>query len=138
MAMANAVEARFPFLDPRIFALAARLPPRLKVRGLQAKRILRLAARELLPPVIARRVKQPYRAPGSRSFAGDHPPAYIAECLAPSEIVRTGYFDPAAVARLIARTSGQNVSRFGDSRVFVSILSTQLWNARFCRATATA
>ncbi len=66
--MANAVEGRFPFLDHRVIELAARIPPRLKLKGLTEKHILRQSMKHLLPGGIATRPKQPYRAPESRAF----------------------------------------------------------------------
>jgi len=43
MAMAHGVEGRFPFLDHRVVELAARIPPRMKLKGLREKHILRRA-----------------------------------------------------------------------------------------------
>src|SRR5437763_10082447 len=44
VAMAHAVEGRFPFLDHRVVEFAARIPPKLKIKGLREKHILREAA----------------------------------------------------------------------------------------------
>src|SRR5207249_670117 len=41
VAMANAVEGRFPFLDHRVAEYAAKMPPRIKMRGLSEKDILK-------------------------------------------------------------------------------------------------
>ena len=41
MAMANAVEGRYPFLDYRVVEYAARIPPRFKLNGLTEKFILK-------------------------------------------------------------------------------------------------
>src|SRR5690606_721079 len=68
VAMANSVEGRVPFLDHRLIEFANKLPPSYKLRGLTEKAVLRKAVRDLLPPTIVNRVKQPYRAPDSRSF----------------------------------------------------------------------
>src|SRR5262249_52145555 len=68
VAMAHAVEGRFPFLDHRVVELGARIPPRLKLNGLREKHILRKAAERLLPGAIANRTKQPYRAPAAQAF----------------------------------------------------------------------
>ncbi|HWK40032.1 MAG TPA: asparagine synthase (glutamine-hydrolyzing), partial [Hyphomicrobium sp.] len=68
VSMANAVEGRFPFLDHRLIELAARIPPRLKLKGLREKHILRESVKDLLPNGIAQRPKQPYRAPESQAF----------------------------------------------------------------------
>src|SRR5216117_3580438 len=72
MAMAHGVEARVPYLDHRLFEFAAALPARSKLRGLREKHILRRWAAEvaggIVPPAVARRGKQPYRAPDVPAF----------------------------------------------------------------------
>ena len=54
MSMTHGLEARVPYLDPVVSELALALPTKLKVRGLQKKRLLRAAARPLIPAGIAR------------------------------------------------------------------------------------
>ena len=51
MSMSTSIESRVPFLDHVLVEFAARLPERLKLRGLTTKRILREAMRGLLPRV---------------------------------------------------------------------------------------
>ena len=68
VSMAHAVEGRFPFLDYRVVEFAATLPPRLKLRGLIEKYLLRRSMQGDLPAAIAWRPKQPYRAPDSPVF----------------------------------------------------------------------
>ena len=63
VAMAHGVEGRFPFLDHRVFAHSARLPPEEKLDGMREKVALRRLAAKVLPATIAERGKQPYRAP---------------------------------------------------------------------------
>src|SRR5581483_8976694 len=47
--MAHALEARAPFLDPRLMGLAFTLEDGLKYRALETKRVLKALARELVP-----------------------------------------------------------------------------------------
>ncbi len=68
MMAANSVEGRFPFLDHRVVEFCSRLPPHLKIRGLQEKHILKKSAQGLLPPQVWQRRKQPYRAPIHPAF----------------------------------------------------------------------
>ncbi len=63
MTMAVSLEGRSPFLDHELFAWAARLPRRLKVRGLTGKVALRKAFDDLLPAEILRRGKQGFGVP---------------------------------------------------------------------------
>ncbi|HET7746056.1 MAG TPA: asparagine synthase C-terminal domain-containing protein, partial [Vicinamibacteria bacterium] len=55
MAMAHSVEARVPYLDRRVVELAFSLPDAYKVGDGQRKRVLRDAARPLLPAAIVER-----------------------------------------------------------------------------------
>ena len=131
VAMAHAVECRFPFLDHRVVEFAARIPPRLKIRGLRDKHILRESARILLPPTITHRAKQPYRAPDSLSFLGPNQPDYVDDCLSTPELDANGWFDSRAVGKLARKCRAQAPSGFRDNLAFVGILSTQLWQREF-------
>ena len=131
MALAHGVEARFPFLDHRLFELAAALPVRSKLCGLREKEILRRWARELVPPAVRRRPKQPYRAPDIPAFFHAQEPAYVAEALAPASLERAGFFEPRAVGALVARCRAGRATSVRESQALVGILSTQLWYDRF-------
>ncbi len=136
MAMAHGIEGRFPFLDHRLVEFATRLSPDMKLKGLDEKHILRRIARDLLPDVISKRPKQPYRAPDSRSFAGSNEQAYVGEMLGEQAIAAAGLFNPRAVAKLHQKCRLAPVSGFRDNAAFVGILSTQLWLKGFSRSAA--
>src|SRR6185369_2148824 len=55
MALANSVEARYPFLDVALVDFVRQVPPGLKLNGYTEKYILRRMGEELLPPEILRR-----------------------------------------------------------------------------------
>ena len=131
VAMAHAVECRFPFLDHRVVEFAARIPPKLKIRGLREKHILRESARTLLPPMISNRVKQPYRSPDSASFVGSSEPDYVEGCLSTTELAANGWFNPRAVDKLVRKCRTQAHAGFRDNMAFVGVLSTQLWHREF-------
>ena len=131
MAMANSVEGRFPFLDHRLFEYAAALPDRSKLRGLREKDILRRGAREIVPPSLANRPKQPYRAPDVPAFFGESEPEYVSELLSTEALVRTGIFDPRAVEGLVRRCRSGRATGFRENQALVAILSTQLWHQEF-------
>ena len=135
MAMAHGVEGRFPFLDHRVVEFAARIPPRLKLRGLEEKYILRRALGPLLPASIAGRPKQPYLAPDSESFL--HAP-FVQELLSPAALRRSGYFDAAAVGRLAAKCRAGGPVGVGDNMAFVGVLSTQLVDSQVVRRSPAA
>ncbi len=131
VAMAHGIEGRFPFLDHRLVEFASRLRPEMKLKGLEEKHILRRVAKDLLPDVISKRPKQPYRAPDSRSFAGNDEQAYVGEMLGEQAIAAAGLFNARAVAKLHQKCRTQTVSGFRDNAAFVGILSTQLWLQNF-------
>ncbi|WP_046117612.1 asparagine synthase (glutamine-hydrolyzing) [Ensifer aridi] len=131
MAMAHGVEGRFPFLDHRLVEFAAKLPPAIKLKGLVEKHILREATKDLLPPTIGRRVKQPYRAPDSHSFSGPGELDYVRDAMSEDAIASRGLFNEKAVAKLYEKCQARPASGFRDNAAFVGILSTQLWLQTF-------
>jgi asparagine synthase (glutamine-hydrolysing) len=133
VAMAHAVEGRFPFLDHRLFELAASLPPGSKLRGLREKEILKRWAPSVVPSEVTERHKQPYRAPDVPAFFGPGQPSYVRDLLAPDAIRRVGLFEPAAVAGLVRRCESGRATGFAESQALVAILSTQLWHEMFFR-----
>ncbi len=136
VAMAHAVEGRYPFLDYRVIEFCNRLPDDVKLRGLREKWLLRQLGRSLLPDGIWDRRKRPYRAPIQRSFFnGSADTAYVESLLRPEAIRANGYFNPAAVARLAAKARGAGPLSEVDEMALVGILSTQLLEALFVRRT---
>lgn len=137
VAMAHSVEGRFPFLDHRVAELAARMPPRLKMKGLREKHILKRAAGHLVPEAVLRRPKQPYRAPDAKSFLGDGSGSirhdYVEELLSPKRIAEDGIFRPDAVQRLVEKVRSGRAIGLKDNMALVGILSTQLLVEQFVR-----
>jgi asparagine synthase (glutamine-hydrolysing) len=135
VAMANSIEGRFPYLDHRVVEFASRLPASWKIRGMTEKWLLRRAlagpvsgtGQALLPADIARRTKQPYRAPDSRSFFFDGRPLdYVAELMGQDRLRESGLFDPQAVGRLFEKCRAGRATGFADNQAFVGVLSTML------------
>lgn len=134
VAMANSIEGRFPFLDHRLIEFANRLPAHWKLRGLTEKHILRRALAPLLPPAIASRTKQPYRAPDAACFfPAGRPHALVDELLSPERIRDAGLFDATKVRLLADKCRRGNVVGFGDNQAFVGILSTMQLHETFIR-----
>jgi len=131
MAMAHSVEGRFPFLDHRLFAFIAALPVHSKLRGLKEKEILRRWASKVVPPVVAQRPKQPYRAPDAPAFFGAQAPEYVREALSPEALLAAGIFEPRAVAGLVRRCESGKATGFRENQALVAVLSTQLWYREF-------
>lgn len=136
MAMAHSVEGRFPFLDPRVIEFASRLPPRLKMKALNEKYVLKRAAEDWIPAAVRRRPKQPYRAPDARSFFDGSRPreSYVEEVLSPSALERDGLFHPGAVERLLSKVKSGRFLGIKDNMALVGILSTQILIQQHIRA----
>jgi asparagine synthase (glutamine-hydrolysing) len=79
MLMANSVEGRFPYLDKRVMEFAAKIPPSIKMNGLNEKYILKETFKNILPDQIINRPKQPYRAPIYKSLLDKNAPEKIKE-----------------------------------------------------------
>jgi asparagine synthase (glutamine-hydrolysing) len=131
MSLAHGVEGRYPFLDHRLFEFAARLPTRAKLHGLREKAILRRWAREVVPPAVQQRPKQPYRAPDIPAFFGPEPVDYARELLDERQLARTGLFEPAAVAGLARRCRAGVATGVRENQALVAIVSAQLWHQQF-------
>lgn len=101
MSMAHGLEVRCPFLDSDLLSYAARLPPRLKARGLNLKRVLKEAVRDVVPEEILKRPKRGFGVPLDRWFRQDLQ-AYVAGALAAPDARVKQHLVPAAVDRLVA------------------------------------
>ncbi len=132
VAMANSVEARFPFLDPDVIDFSNRLPPSYKITGLKEKAVLKRAMRGYLPDAVLRRSKQPYMAPDSESFfRGPKGNDVVEAFLSEDRVARDGLFDPGKVTRLKEKCRAGRTLGFKDNMAFVGILSTQIFCERF-------
>ena len=65
MSMAASIESRVPFLDHHLVEFVATLAPRMKLRGLTTKWILRQAVKDILPREILTRPKMGFPVPFS-------------------------------------------------------------------------
>jgi len=131
MGMANSIEGRFPFLDFRLVEFCNRLQPRMKMRCLNEKFLLKKAAAPWLPDIITQRPKRPYRAPVHRSFFNAKTPDYVRELLSPASIKASGLFKSGPVEQLVNKIRGGAPVGETDDMALAGILSTQLVAERF-------
>ncbi len=130
MSMTHGLEARVPYLDPVVAELALALPTELKVRGLQKKRLLRAAARPLIPASITRARKRGFSIPAAAWLRGELEPL-ARELLGPARTRAQGYFEPDAVTRLL----DDHVARRRDnSRQLWGLMCFSLWAEHRMRA----
>ncbi|MEO8039219.1 MAG: asparagine synthase (glutamine-hydrolyzing), partial [Betaproteobacteria bacterium] len=135
VAMAHSVEGRFPFLDHRVVDFTTKIPPRLKMKVLNEKYVLKRAAGHLVPPSVRTRPKQPYRAPDAASFFDSTTrtarATYVDELLNPDRVRKDDLFNPAMVAMLVNKVRNGRAIGARDNMALVGILSTQLWVDQF-------
>lgn len=124
--MAHSVEARVPFLDHELVELAACIPPRLKMKRLQEKYILRRAMQSILPPDIVARRKRGLQSP-VRHWLQPPLPEFARELLSVGALRRNGLFEPDSVARLLE----QRTASGGYPASVLGVLVIQLWNEMF-------
>jgi asparagine synthase (glutamine-hydrolysing) len=138
MLMANGVEGRFPFLDHRVIELACALPETLKLRVLTEKYLLRRFARQLLPETLAKRTKQPYRAPVLGGLVGPEAPQWARLALSRDAVDAVGVFSGEKVERLVRRVaaSGLRAESEADAMALMAVASTHLLNETVVRGRA--
>jgi len=123
MSMAASIESRVPFLDHRLVEFASALPPRMKLRGLKTKWILREAVRSILPPEILARKKMGFPVPFGLWMRGPWQDVARDVLLDPRSRQR-GITDPDAVERLISAHAAGTAD--GADAIW-SLLNLELW-----------
>jgi asparagine synthase (glutamine-hydrolysing) len=126
MTMAHSLEARVPFLDAEVAALALALPSGQKVRGAATKRLLRQAVAPLVPREIARGPKRGFSIPAAAWLRGPLLPL-ARELLAPAALRADGIFEPAAVGRVLERHASGTEDL---SRQLWGLMMFRLWQRR--------
>jgi asparagine synthase (glutamine-hydrolysing) len=112
MSMAHGLEVRSPFLDAELAAYAVQLPPRLKLRGLSLKRVLKRALRDELPAEILRRRKRGFGVPLDRWFREDLR-SYLGHMLGSPDARVRRHLRGDAIDALIAEHAGGARNRGG-------------------------
>ena len=133
VAMHSSVEVRYPFLDEDVFDFLAKLHPRWRLRGFKDKHLLRLLAERWVPKSVARRHKVIFRAPLD-SFHMEPEPPFVAQLLSEESLRKTGYFDPAAVARWrvdFRKMRAGSLPRLSVEMGLMAVAGTQLWHHLF-------
>ncbi len=127
MSMATSIELRVPFLDHRLVEHAAKLPSSVKISGTQTKRVLKHALRDRLPRGIIERRKLGFPTPLEIMFRG---PLYdyAHQLLTSPRCVQRGYFQRAAIERLLSDHRERRVSRH---REIWQLVVLEEWHRQF-------
>jgi asparagine synthase (glutamine-hydrolysing) len=125
--MAHSLEARVPLLDTAVEELTNALPTRLKVRGFEKKRLVKRAAKPLVPDRILNGEKRGFSIPVSAWLRGELQP-FVRDVLSAENVRRQGFFDSDAVTRLV----DDHVARRADQgRKIWALLAFSLWLDRY-------
>ena len=127
MSMAASIESRVPFLDHKLVEFAARLPVRWKHNGLTSKRVLREAARDLLPREILERPKMGFPVPVGEWLRGPWN-GVARDVLLDRRSRERGLIEPAAVERLL---HDHAAGRRNATDPLWSLLNLELWYRTF-------
>ena len=135
MSLAHCVEGRYPYLDLDFVRFAARLPRRLKLRGLKDKFVLRETYRGKIPDAVRTRKKFAYQAPEKNAFfPGGAALEWVRDMLAPSRIAADGVFDPDYVAQYcLTPPASAGRQGFRNNMLFMVVLSTTILIDHFVR-----
>ncbi len=126
MSMAASIESRVPFLDHKLVEFAARLPVKMKLKGLTTKYILRQAMRNQLPKEILTRKKMGFPVPVGAWLRGAFRHIVDDYVLSPRALQR-GIFNADYVQNVVARhMSGEN----HDERLW-ALINFEIWQRRF-------
>lgn len=126
MTMAHSLEARAPLLDPEWVEWTARLPRKFKIRGLQTKRLLRTAFRDMLPRSILARGKQGFSIPVGVWIRHELRAWARAHLLDNARLFE--WFRPSAIEHLLAEHES---SRINHGKRLWALLMFSLWIERY-------
>ncbi len=125
--MAANLEVRVPFLNREMIEMAAHLPPRMKLRGLKRKYVLKRALESVLPREVVWRKKAGFGAPIRSWLRGPLRPM-VDDLLSEENVRRRGLFQPAEVKRIVS----SNLSGREDNNLQVfQLLNLELWQRQF-------
>ena len=123
MTMAASIEARVPFLDHRLAEFVSTLPDEWRVKGGTTKRVLREAARALLPADILTRRKIGFRVPVGEWLKGEMRD-YLVEHLRSGRSLTRAWYD----AKVLDRIIDQHASgRQAHDKLLWTLLNLEVW-----------
>ena len=125
--MAVGVEVRVPFLDLDLVRFATRIPPGYKQRGKVGKALFKQSMEPYLPRDVIYRPKTGFGAPLRRWLREELRPM-VDETLDPQSLRHRGFFDPAAVRKLVEDDRRGTVD--GAYTVF-ALMCFELWCREF-------
>ena len=127
MSMAHALEVRVPYLDHRLLEYAATIPPRLKLKGMERKYLLKRAVADLLPAAVLDRRKMGFSVPLTVWFRAELR-SFVEDVLAESAVREVGVFHYPAVRRLLDEHFTLRANH--DNQIW-ALLTFMLWHRAY-------
>ncbi len=126
-AMANSLEGRSPFLDHHLIEFAASLSEELKMKGFEAKSLLKKVAARLVPKEVVYRPKMGFGVPIGHWFRGEMKP-FLFEVLLSERSLRRGIIRPEAIKKYV----DEHIEMKADHSFRLwTLLMLELWFQRF-------
>ena len=126
--MAHSLEIRLPFLDHELIEMVFAMPPHLKANFKRDKIIERQLALRRLPKEVCNRPKNPFFLPMDYFYRNPKIRELIDLTLNEDQVKKRGYFDPAAVRRLV---DTMQAGEFIGLKQVMSLVILELWHMIF-------
>ena len=126
--MAHSLEVRVPFLDHELVELCARVPAGHKVRRLQGKHVLRLAARGKVPDFVLEKRKRGFFNDAVDAWLGADGGAVVERTLLAPDPAYEAVLDRAVVEQAV---SDWRAGRLRRGPLLLSLITLELWLSRY-------
>ncbi len=125
MSMANSLELRVPFLDKEVFNVAAKINPKWSLTGNTTKRVLRKAARGIIPDAVLDRPKLGFPVPMADWLRGDMKDWAM-------NVIETSKTDKYINKEYVKELYDKHLSKEADLKAELwSIITFMLWHKEF-------
>ena len=144
LSMAHGVEARVPFMDHTLVELAARIPPRLKLNGMEEKYLLKEVMKSRLPELAHNYKKRGFYAPIRDWFFVAQRRDEVEPYLSRSALEESGIFEHRRVndiySKLLSMEKPNDMQSYYQCMrmewVLLSVLSVQILHQLFVKKQA--
>jgi len=127
------VRACFPLLDHKLVEFSARIPSRLKLKGLKKRYIFKCAMKGILPDAILQKKKHGFGVPVSLWLSQDRRfDALVNDLLSDSRARQRGYFQPAFLEKLRTLSRGTDAHYYGETLWY--LVALELWHREHLEA----
>ncbi|MEO8367691.1 MAG: asparagine synthase-related protein [Candidatus Solibacter sp.] len=121
---------RFPFLDREVAGFSGRIPPHLKVKGLDKRYLFKRAFRNLLPIEVIKKKKHGFGIPVATWLKSDSRLREMSrDMLFSARATQRGYFRREFLEELIRKHEADDSTYYGDT--LWSFFVLELWHQQF-------